>query len=109
MDLKYFMLDGDKVTSTNDIHEWGKWMQTNNRQIGHDAINGVKISTVFLGLDHSFMDEGPPVLFETMLFGEGANNEQWRYSSREMAEEGHAKIKERLEQFFAGQVEGISM
>lgn len=26
------------------------------------------ISTVFLGIDHNFGDNGPPVLFETMIF-----------------------------------------
>lgn len=30
----------------------------------------IEISTVFLGLDHSFGNDGPPVLFETMIFAE---------------------------------------
>jgi hypothetical protein len=29
---------------------------------------GERLSTVFLGLDHSFLFQGPPILFETMLF-----------------------------------------
>jgi aminoglycoside phosphotransferase family enzyme len=32
------------------------------------VVREVHISTVFLGLDHSF-DEGRPLLFETMTFG----------------------------------------
>jgi len=27
------------------------------------------VSTVFLGLDHNFSSKGPPVVFETMVFG----------------------------------------
>ena len=27
-----------------------------------------RLSTIFLGLDHNFMHDGPPIIFETMLF-----------------------------------------
>jgi len=30
--------------------------------------DGKWVSTVWLGLDHSFDDEGPPLIFETMVF-----------------------------------------
>ncbi|WP_166903861.1 hypothetical protein [Mycobacterium sp. DL440] len=29
----------------------------------------VVVSTVWLGLNHSFTDDGPPIIFETMVFG----------------------------------------
>lgn len=45
------------------------------------------VSTVFLGLDHSF-DEGRKKLYETMVFG--ANEEMmYRYSTRKAAIQGH--------------------
>lgn len=31
--------------------------------------SGYRVSTVWLGLNHRFMSEGPPVIFETMIFG----------------------------------------
>lgn len=53
----------------------------------------VLISTVFLAIDHAFGD-GPPVLYETMVFGSDANAEdrQWRYTTRAKAVCGHAAI-----------------
>lgn len=29
----------------------------------------IRVSTIFLGLDHRFYGRGPPLLFETMTFG----------------------------------------
>src|SRR5262245_14898324 len=50
----------------------------------------ILISTVFLGLDHQWMD-GPPLLFETMVFNGPCNEFQERYSTWKEAEEGHKK------------------
>src|SRR5215831_16300125 len=30
--------------------------------------NGMWVSTVWLGLDHNFSNQGPPLIFETMVF-----------------------------------------
>lgn len=52
----------------------------------------VMVSTVFLGLDHSFnfMDSGhAPVLWETMVFGGPVDQEMDRYTSLEAAKAGH--------------------
>ena len=46
------------------------------------------VSTVFLGMDHSF-DGGTPVLFETMIFGGEYDQFQERYCTWDEAEEGH--------------------
>ena len=46
------------------------------------------VSTVFLGLDHSF-GGGPPLLFETMIFDGGEEEHCVRYSTWQQAEEGH--------------------
>ena len=34
------------------------------------------VSTVWLGLDHSYRDEGPPLIFETMVFTASALSEE---------------------------------
>lgn len=52
--------------------------------------NGIKVSTVFLGLDHNYED-GPPILFETMIFGGKHDEYQERYSTWDEAVEGHAR------------------
>jgi len=63
---------------------------TTNKHIGKDDIEGVSISTVFLGFDHSF-GGGEPLLFETMIFGGKHDEYQERYSTREEAIKGHKK------------------
>lgn len=50
----------------------------------------VRVSTVFLGLDHRFGD-GPPLLFETMAFVGHDDVGMERYSTWQEAEEGHAR------------------
>jgi len=58
------------------------------RRVALDTRDDITVSTVLLGLDH-FWGEGPPLIFETMIFGGDHDNDQWRYSTREEAEEGH--------------------
>jgi hypothetical protein len=64
-----YILDGRVPVPTADCLEWGMWMELNRdkMRVGQDTIDTAWVSTVFLGLDHSFMG-GPPLLFETMVF-----------------------------------------
>lgn len=51
--------------------------------------NGTHVSTVFLGTDHSWGQNQPPMIFETMIFG--GEHDQWqeRCSTWEQAEAMH--------------------
>lgn len=73
-----------------DILEWARWFErAENRRVAETNLpNGIMVSTVFLGLDHNFYG-GPPVLWETMIFGGPHDQYQERYTSREAALEGH--------------------
>lgn len=57
------------------------------RIIGSDYLGEIHVSTVWLGLDHGF--GGPPLIFETMIFGGEHDQYQDRYSTKEQAIEGH--------------------
>jgi hypothetical protein len=48
----HYILDGQQVRRVN-LREWAKWFETADRVVKKDTINGVVVSTVFLGLDHS--------------------------------------------------------
>lgn len=50
-----------------------------------------RVSTVFLGLNHAFWD-GPPLWFETMVFGGPLHAEMERYTTIEEARAGHAEM-----------------
>jgi hypothetical protein len=99
--------------------EWARWSEehASDRRVGKDMVGTVMLSTVFLGLDHSF-GAGPPLYFETMAFDESdvrtntigdrsythtatVDDVFERYSTWEAAELGHAewlaKLRERME------------
>lgn len=92
IDTKY-ILDGKVPVPCNDIYEWGKMFESTDRVVKQDTIDDVRISTVFLGIDHSFMS-GPPLLFETMIFGGEHDQYCERYSTWEQAEKGHKRAIE---------------
>lgn len=54
----------------NNIERWGAFFkQTSARRVAFDEINGVKISTVFCGMDSAIPpNPARPLLFETMIF-----------------------------------------
>lgn len=52
---------------------------------------GVRVSTVWLGMNHNFWFSGPPLIFETMVFPLDSFTDlgQWRYSTERHARKGH--------------------
>jgi hypothetical protein len=58
----------------------------------------VRVSTVWLGLDHRVGPDGPPLIFETMVFRNGSGEECYRYSTLSEAEAGHAAVVAALEE-----------
>lgn len=94
--LHHYILLPDHSVQAVTLEEWAKSFESGNRHVGDDTIvNGkkqIRVSTVFLGLDHRFGDDGPPILFETMLFGFNCEEEyQERYCTWEEAEAWHQK------------------
>ncbi len=88
-----YILKDKKPILCSDIMEWAKQWESSDRIVKQDTIGDVKISTVFLGLDHSFGD-GPPLLFETIIFGGAHDEYQDRYTTYEEAEAGHEVAKQ---------------
>jgi hypothetical protein len=60
-------------------------------RVAETIIGGVRISTVFIGLDHRLFGDGPPVLFETMIFGGKLDEFQDRCCTWDEAEAMHAE------------------
>ena len=65
-----------------------------DRRVARTEIGDISISTVFLGMDHRMTAEGPPVLFETMIFGGPRDQYQERYCTWYEAEAGHKRAVE---------------
>jgi len=93
--MNYILSDKIPVPEP-DILKWAMWFEAAPRTVARTEIDtGETVSTVFLGLDHNFFG-GPPLLFETMVFGGKHNLYQVRYSTWEQAETGHNRIVEAL-------------
>jgi len=80
-----YILDGKTPVPLFDTTKWGLKV---DKIIGKDQFGSVSVSTVFLGIDHSF-GGGDPVLFETMIFGGEHDQYQERYCTWDEAEKGH--------------------
>ena len=67
---RYFVLDGYTPVPIADVEAWCRRFEAQRDQhcVALTTIDGASISTMFLGLDHSWSEVGPPVLFETMVF-----------------------------------------
>ncbi len=93
--MTIYKLIGRLPVPVDDVVEWSQWFGTADRQVARDLVGPLMVSTVFLGVDHNYFDDGPPILFETMVFGGEACDEYAesyceRYSTWDEAEKGHA-------------------
>lgn len=94
---RWYILDNDHNPVAADVLVAAKWLEDNleRRVVKQENIldkNGetVRVSTVFLGLDHAWNSK-TPVLWETMIFGGEHDQYQDRYTSYQDALEGHQK------------------
>lgn len=109
----YFILgaDGRTPVAVADILTWARWFERGNRRVAATELsNGVGwISTVFLGIDHNWAPQGPPVLFETMGFLNDDREDFFdRYHTWAEAEAGHARIVEEAERLIQIGAEAVS-
>src|SRR5262245_32150582 len=86
-----YTLIGQTPVLEPDTIKWAEWFHTADRVVAQTEIPGGMISTVFLGLDHQF-GNGPPLLFETMVFRDGDGQECYRCSTWIEAEAQHARV-----------------
>jgi len=89
----FYILKNCVPVEEYDLFRWGLFMEKGERLVAQTKIDGLSISTVFLGIDHSGGIEFPPLLFETMIFGLPIDVKlQKRYCTWKQAEEGHEAI-----------------
>lgn len=89
---EYYKLQGEEVVACS-MEEWSEMLKKPDRILGkaQSKKKGITVSTVFLGLDYNFSKHGPPLLFESMVFG--IEDEICiRYSTYKKAMLGHAQL-----------------
>ena len=86
----------DRTGEEISIERYAKLkMDSKYSQVAKTIVNDLFVSTVWLGLDHSF-GHGDPLIFETMVFNKSGQS-TWvrRYSTEPEAKQGHKeKVKE---------------
>lgn len=95
MMIAFYDRNGKQMT----MLEWSKvYEDTEYRILGSHYIDNLWVSTVWLGLDHRFLDEGPPLIFESMVFAVPDGDDRWeaiemrRYATEKEAMVGHAEL-----------------
>lgn len=88
----------DEVKEATDMFLCSHWFEgPDSRRVARtDLSGGSYVSTVFLGLDHSFGDQGAPVLFETLVFEGPLHGEMERYHTAAEARAGHRRMARRV-------------
>jgi hypothetical protein len=91
MRISHFILVGREPVEEPNLLRWAMWMETADRHIKLTEQGDVRVSTVFLGLDHNFFGSKPPIFFETMAFVGDDTVGCERYSTWAEAEAGHVR------------------
>lgn len=82
----YYDREGKPLT----MSEWASAFETREHVGKTEAAPGVDVSTVWLGLDHNY-GGGPPMIFETMVFGGPLDQDCERYHTEAEALAGHER------------------
>lgn len=92
----YFILERRKRRHRRvaTLGQWAQWLEHGNRRIAVDDVGPYRVSTIFLGIDHSFGRTKEPILYETLVFASDRDGsmDSRRYATWEEAERGHAEI-----------------
>lgn len=99
--MKYWVLSGHTPVIATDRNEWAKMFDHGSRILKQEHVGTTWVSTVFLGMDHSFSAmsghrDHVPDLFETMVFPK-EDHEVWAdYQERSRSWDEAMKIHRRV-------------
>lgn len=91
---EYYRLEGKQPVPCSRDEAWEFRRARGIVRVGLDEFEGVAVSTVFLRMDEG--DEGPPLVFETLIQGGDMGGEIYHYSTWAEAEKGHAAAVHRV-------------
>ena len=71
---------------------WAKHTDLAYKTVAATEVGESRVSTVWLGRNHAYTDDTPPILFETMIFDGPHDEAMWRYETEDEATAGHAAV-----------------
>lgn len=91
----FYKLDENKNVVPATMKEANDMIGNHDKSIvKQETINGYFISIVFLAIDHNYLFEGAPIVFETMICDESTEiwkDYQKRYATWDEAVKGHER------------------
>jgi hypothetical protein len=103
MNRTLYVLDGHEPRRARSVLDWMKWFAGTDRTVAHTRIDGIELSTVFIGIDHEFSPHGVryhghrPMLFETAVLSAARFVRALRYPTWDEALTGHCLLVESLQ------------
>lgn len=95
---EHYTLDANHNVVPANLMTWARRFESSDRVVARTKVyEGCDVSTVFLGLDHRFGAPGPPLVFETMVFGGPFDQDMNRYATWADAEAGHARMVDKCQ------------
>ncbi len=96
--IDYYRLDENKNAVPCTVKEWGDQREfmrrTKTKHVDDEMVDGKRVSTVWLGINHAMDDEATPLIFETMVFDGKGEIYCQQFPTWQMAEEGHKEAVE---------------
>lgn len=90
---KYDGMYYDRNGNPMSMEEWAASFELRHtkdyKQVAFEDMGEVHVSTVWLGLNHNMTGIGPPLIFETMIFGGPHDRWMKRYPTEAAAIAGH--------------------
>ena len=95
---EYYDRQGSPITMNQWAAMFKDWDVKNVAQ-SDVGVSGdtVHVSTVWLGMNHQWMPDGRPLIFETLVQGGSLSQEMDRYATEAEALTGHAAMCERVQ------------
>lgn len=94
--LQYMHDHNGRPVPAKNLVDLEEFRQHESFRLRTQVTPDVYVSTVFLSINHAFMPNEDPVLWETMVFGGKLGKEQERYTSQKAAEIGHEAMVTRV-------------
>ena len=110
----YYKLSGHYVVPCSMEEMSELFADNNKRKVALTELDDVDISTVFLCMNHRFSEDGPPIVFETMIFCKNGvlpelDQQMWRYCTWDEAEKGHRRVVSIVQKALEDSIPTISM
>ena len=87
---EYYDIEGNPISTKTWATLWEDMDYRTIAKTKFECRSGpAEVSTVWLGTNHNFVENGPPIIFESLVFCRCESEDMFRYATKEEAAVGH--------------------